>query len=232
MEIITRQKAIARGFKRYFTGVPCKHGHVCERTVSASHCYECERERQQRMPGRQEYKAAHYEANKDVRLTRQAAYAQTPRGKAVARGNVLKSTFAITVAFYDFLHALQGGVCMHCKKSESRRGKDGSVNTLCVEHSHDAPYEVRGLACFNCNTSMGKLGDTPEHLRAAARALAGDTVPHPLQRLLAAAPVPRPDLSIPTDAPARRLVWNLKPGPGEVSSFDVLTRLEALRDGG
>jgi len=36
----TRAEAVALGAKRYFTGKPCKHGHVVPRTVRA-HCTEC-----------------------------------------------------------------------------------------------------------------------------------------------------------------------------------------------
>lgn len=38
---ISRAEAKARGLKRYFTGIPCKHGHVEERNASDSACVEC-----------------------------------------------------------------------------------------------------------------------------------------------------------------------------------------------
>jgi hypothetical protein len=43
-EIITRAEAKALGLKRYFTGVPCKHGHVSYRYVSGPGCLGCVRE--------------------------------------------------------------------------------------------------------------------------------------------------------------------------------------------
>lgn len=43
MEIISRQEAISRGLKGYFTGKPCNHGHIAERIVSNSRCFECAR---------------------------------------------------------------------------------------------------------------------------------------------------------------------------------------------
>lgn len=42
-KILTRQHAIARGHKRYFTGIPCKYGHVSERFVSNRKCIACHR---------------------------------------------------------------------------------------------------------------------------------------------------------------------------------------------
>ena len=40
-EISSRKEAKARGLKRYFTGKPCKHGHVCEREHSHGKCIRC-----------------------------------------------------------------------------------------------------------------------------------------------------------------------------------------------
>ena len=37
-EIISRKDAIAKGMNRYFTGMPCKHGHIAERSV-VDWCY-------------------------------------------------------------------------------------------------------------------------------------------------------------------------------------------------
>lgn len=43
MEVISRQQAKALGLKRYFTGKPCKHGHIDERRVHDGACCECQR---------------------------------------------------------------------------------------------------------------------------------------------------------------------------------------------
>lgn len=40
-EIVRRKEAI--GSKRYFTGKPCKHGHICERWSRDRSCCECSR---------------------------------------------------------------------------------------------------------------------------------------------------------------------------------------------
>jgi 5-methylcytosine-specific restriction endonuclease McrA len=39
--IVTRAEARAVGAKRYFTGTPCKHGHIGERLVSCKLCIPC-----------------------------------------------------------------------------------------------------------------------------------------------------------------------------------------------
>lgn len=41
-KIITRKEAKDKGLTRYFTGIPCKHGHLTERLVSSKYCIECQ----------------------------------------------------------------------------------------------------------------------------------------------------------------------------------------------
>jgi|VirMetMinimDraft_7_1064189.scaffolds.fasta_scaffold00187_36 hypothetical protein len=41
MQIISRADAKAQNLKRYFTGEPCKRGHIAERITAKSYCVEC-----------------------------------------------------------------------------------------------------------------------------------------------------------------------------------------------
>lgn len=41
MDPITKAEAKLQGVSRYFTGKPCKHGHLAERRVSDGHCIVC-----------------------------------------------------------------------------------------------------------------------------------------------------------------------------------------------
>lgn len=41
--IISLREARAKGLIRYYTGKPCKWGHLCERQVSSRNCCECHR---------------------------------------------------------------------------------------------------------------------------------------------------------------------------------------------
>ncbi len=43
MQIITRKEAREKGLARYYTGKPCKHGHVSERVTSQAVCLECKK---------------------------------------------------------------------------------------------------------------------------------------------------------------------------------------------
>lgn len=56
MQVITRKQAQEQGLTRYFTGKPCKHGHIVERLVCDGSCKTCANLKKQRKyqadPGR------------------------------------------------------------------------------------------------------------------------------------------------------------------------------------
>lgn len=64
MKIITRTEAIALGLKRYFTGIPCKLGHIDERQTVNWTCRECVRVKS----------LARYSANPEAARARQNTY--------------------------------------------------------------------------------------------------------------------------------------------------------------
>lgn len=41
LQVISRDEAHRRGLKRFYTGEPCKRGHVCERFTSNAGCITC-----------------------------------------------------------------------------------------------------------------------------------------------------------------------------------------------
>lgn len=83
MEIVNRDDARARGLKRYFTGQPCKRGHLSERHVSNQRCIACanigkrERDRKYREANREKLREGyrrHYYENHEKRRAQQIAY--------------------------------------------------------------------------------------------------------------------------------------------------------------
>lgn len=48
MKILLREEAIQKGLKRYFTGIPCKNGHISERNTSKEKIKEIYREAHKR----------------------------------------------------------------------------------------------------------------------------------------------------------------------------------------
>jgi 5-methylcytosine-specific restriction endonuclease McrA len=105
-EIIARAEAAAQGRKRFFTGVPCKQGHIAERGVSHGKCIRCITERSKRWgelnpesrheqterarlkfkPKLKAYHRRWYEANGDAKRAKNKAYrlAHPEAGRAYA----------------------------------------------------------------------------------------------------------------------------------------------------
>ena len=77
-ELISQHEARERGLTRYFTGGPCKHGHICERHVSTRGCVECSQGRR--------------DAYKEANPHRMAAYARGwhTRNAALSRARARK----------------------------------------------------------------------------------------------------------------------------------------------
>lgn len=66
MHIITKQEAIAQGLTRYFTGKPCKNGHLDERPVSNGECCRCRAEQSSRYRAENKEKVREYRARYDA----------------------------------------------------------------------------------------------------------------------------------------------------------------------
>ena len=62
MQIISRHDAVSQSLIRYFTGKPCKFGHVSERLVLTKRCIECERLRSAK---RRKENPSYVEANRN-----------------------------------------------------------------------------------------------------------------------------------------------------------------------
>lgn len=69
MEKISRKYALDSGIKYYFTGNPCKYGHISKRRASNCSCIECERERNK---SASEYKRDWYIRNAKITKERSA----------------------------------------------------------------------------------------------------------------------------------------------------------------
>ena len=75
------------------------------------------------------------------------------------------ATFGVTQQQYDAMLALHDGGCWICG------GVNKSGRDLAVDHCHRTGI-VRGLLCSNCNSGIGKIGDTAAAVQRAADYLA------------------------------------------------------------
>lgn len=83
------------------------------------------------------------------------------------RGIVNQNGSRFTLVNYDYAYQIQKGLCKIC-------GRHNSVllSPLQPDHSHIDGH-FRGLLCNDCNTSIGKLGDTVESIEKVLDYLRG-----------------------------------------------------------
>lgn len=89
------KEAKTLGLDRYYTGKPCKQGHVAERRVRDRGCVECGAVKQR----------AHYERNRDEYLKRQRDWQQANRDKARMASKNWKINNAERVKTYQAQYA-------------------------------------------------------------------------------------------------------------------------------
>lgn len=95
--IVTRQSAKEAGIKRFFTGTPCIHGHICERYVADGKCIECCQEKTRKwyadnteaaLQNKQRYYAENKEKlNQDTRLRHKLNAARDRETTAIWKAN-------------------------------------------------------------------------------------------------------------------------------------------------
>lgn len=91
MKIVTLEEARRQGLKRYYTGRPCKHGHLAERRTNHGQCCECSKKNTN--------KHYHKKQQSDSRFR----YSKH-----------LKHTFGISLEEFDQLVLKAGNCCQIC----------------------------------------------------------------------------------------------------------------------
>lgn len=93
----------------------------------------------------------------------QARMAANP---GIERKRTLFRKYGVTAEQYDSMFAEQGGACAICEEPETSADiKTGSLKKLAVDHCHSTG-KIRGLLCVRCNTTLGKIEESPQLLRA------------------------------------------------------------------
>ena len=157
---IDRATALAIGASHFYSGVPCRRGHLSKRTALRDTCLECNAMASRKYKNTE--KAATVYATRVKRLKESGEW---------TRGNtsrLLKHEYGITLAEYEVLFTKQNGVCAICERPEKTIDKkQNKARRLAVDHCHST-NKIRGLLCFECNTGIGKFGDNPQLIERAA----------------------------------------------------------------
>jgi hypothetical protein len=148
-EIITRADARTKGLPRYFTGEPCKHGHVAERQTSGKGCMACARETDRK---------------RQVDPRTRPARLNTAHKKVYD----MQRTYGIPlwVGVYIAEHKATG----NCPGCGVKFGHPQSMTGAHIDHDH-VTGEVRMIVCNTCNTTRLRNcddGRNPDALLLAA----------------------------------------------------------------
>ena len=89
--------------------------------------------------------------------------------------NQIKAKYGISKEDYLSLLLQQDNKCAICGKEEStpNHWQDKKSRRLAIDHCHNTGI-IRGLLCYRCNTTLGKVEDNAELLRNMATYLDGD----------------------------------------------------------
>lgn len=176
----TREAALELGIKRYFTGVPCNHGHVVERRTDNQCCMQCsvlkdaKKRKVEGKPKRTTFKTLEekkaytkiksmeaYERNKDAINERARKFIKD--NPESVRAYRLKAQYGISIEEHDTLFFRQGGCCAICKMPPDQKKNH---HRLHVDHDHVTGV-VRGLLCRDCNLALGLFSDSKHILKSA-----------------------------------------------------------------
>lgn len=175
--------AKASGAPHYFTGKPCKHGHVAQRVTRTRNCLECHRLRSlevpratQRTANRKSYgihrteRAASVSQRRDEDPERFRAYSRQDyrrhKVKRLAHSSAKQrqQNTGFTPSLFQQRLQDQDNKCAICTKA-----LEPGFYTH-ADHCH-ATGQTRGVLCRSCNVGIGFLQDSPEILLNAVQYL-------------------------------------------------------------
>lgn len=182
-------EALANGATYYFTGEPCRHGHIQPRYTKGGRCYWCARQSSAKQQG-QEFTARRCKklarAVRDVSKKNGETFyspatpcrhghskrfsssgncvechrASIARRKLKSQQSRIYREYGLTEDQHIELFKKQEGGCAICKDRFSDRFE------MHVDHCH-ASMRVRGLLCQKCNQAIGLFRDDATIINSA-----------------------------------------------------------------
>ena len=154
-----RVDALALGEQTYFTGEPCKRGHIAARYAQSRRCLECARENA--LKPEQKKRVAEIGQTSHGHSTA-AKYRNSSKGRTTARnGQARRKGIAAPPPEGKCPSRPEDGKCQCC----------GKIRRLVLEHDHHTGA-FRGWTCSQCNVGLGFFGDSMVGIRRAVQYMA------------------------------------------------------------
>ena len=160
---VTREEAHSLGLKRYFSGKPCRHGHLGERSVASGACVGCERAyREKAAVRRADYSRRWSKLHPEKKREADKKWRATNPERSRENNRACKQRRLGIIATRP-----RPSVCETCGHPPGRRA-------LHLDHNHVTGV-FRGWLCRECNLALGHVHDQPEVLDALAAYLRRDS---------------------------------------------------------
>jgi len=170
LEVITREAAAEKGYKKYFTGAACKHGHVCERWVCDGTCFDCKaiRVKKWQQKSRKQlaaYKREYRKQYPDKVLGQEKRYKAHNREASKEKRKKYSADFERKRKLKQEMAAgrKKPNACEICGETGVR---------ICYDHCHQTGL-FRGWLCVRCNSTLGLVRDDVNVLAKLAAYLNG-----------------------------------------------------------
>lgn len=149
MEVITRKEAKAQGLGKYFTGKPCKNGHVAERYTLTGYCCTCSSNKQRRK----------FESNPEAyREKRRKWRRENPEKEQAMRDRQAARRRAITAS-----------KPLSPRRQAIKDGNQTYMPTKPCPHGHMAERSIKDASCPVCRVERAKFYKEANKDRIAAQ---------------------------------------------------------------
>jgi hypothetical protein len=161
--IVTRAAAIAAGLTRYFTGRPCKHGHISERRTDRS-CVQCNLAAMRRWQAKNvERLRAYRAANKDRMAKTSADWAKANPDRAAAKTRRWQAKNPGSTQRWRETNPEANTAIKHRRRARERSA-EGSYAAIEIK----ALFQRQGGKCVHCTKSL-RNGYHVDHIVPLAR---------------------------------------------------------------
>lgn len=178
-EIVTLQYARENGLKRYFTGKPCKRGHIAERKTCSKNCTQCDLEQSRGNPKKLAYMKEYTTKNKERISAYHAAYYErnAEKIKEYSKGKYQEKRPAMLAQMKEWRASNKDAMRQYSKARKARN--------RCAEGAHTAAdirklEKMQRMKCAYCRSCL-KGGYHLDHI--VPLALGGTNWAHNLQLL-------------------------------------------------
>lgn len=158
-KIINRWSAIALGLMKYYTGKPCKRGHLSERLTCNGHCCECQAEyhkahqdelRVKNRLNQTRWRLRHKDTEEFKQKRREVykKYYRKHRERLLAKQKLYRRSRNGGVKRETYIHT-----AVISRDDALSRGLTTYYTGKPCLHGHDSPRYVSSWACVECNNA-------------------------------------------------------------------------------